>query len=148
MSRWVVGLFLISAAALLFEFVPLQRKVWDGRFDLDVEIDSAEPEAIREVVGEAFGRRDIAESTAEVARRGGPIDPGDWSASARRPLPGYKLVVPVALSGRDSPFGRELSRMQYKYLVVVADMRDGTRIVKLTEIPDCRESQAVSLAFP
>jgi hypothetical protein len=55
-------------------------------------------------------------------------------------------LVPV--SGRRSPFGREMERVQFKSLVVQVEYEDGERSTMVSEIPDGRTTQTVTVEFP
>jgi hypothetical protein len=131
------------AGVLAWEFIPAQVLVWDGSFDLTVRVESA-GDRPRSVTCEAFGRREYAE--AAVAD-GLPPESRKWSTSAD-PFDGQPLTVRVAVNGRESPFGRELRRSQFRYLAVVAVLPDGQRVGKLAEIPDGRVSREVSVTLP
>lgn len=138
----IVGI-LVVAAALAWEFVPLQVTIWDGAFDLTVNASStAGP--LRSVRCKACMRREEAEFTLEH-----PSNPESIGGSIlREPFDGNPISVIVPLSGRSSPSGRELRRTQYQFLVVVGNLQDGRQIAKLVEIPDCRLSREVSVSLP
>jgi len=133
----------VVAGALAWEFVPLQVTIWDGGFDLTVNVSStAGP--LRSVSCQAFGRREEAD---EVLKYLLPPETRLWSAVAD-PFAGEPLTVFVPLSGRESPSGRELRRFQFRHLVVIGELRDGRRTGKRVEIPDGRVSREVSVLLP
>ncbi len=138
----IIGLSVL-AGALAWEFIPIQLTVWDGGFDLTVNVSStAGP--LKSVSCQACGRREEAEEVLEYLL---PPDTRQWSAVAD-PFDGQPLTVQVPVSGRASPMGRELRRSQFRYLVVIGQLNDGRRVGKLVEIPDGRESREVSVSLP
>jgi hypothetical protein len=139
--RYLAVLLLVVSCALAWEFVPIQVTVWDGGFDVTVRVASAQP--LRSVSCQVFGRRAEAEEGLEHLLP----EKGLWAAAAD-PFAGEPLTIHVPVGGRDSPSGRELSRFQSQYLVVVGQLPDGKRIGKLVEIPDCRVSRQVSVSLP
>jgi hypothetical protein len=70
-----------------------------------------------------------------------------WSAVAD-PFEGQPLTVNVPVSGRESPWGRQLRRVQFQYLVVIGQWKDGRRMGKLVDIPDGRASREISVSLP
>jgi hypothetical protein len=140
-ALWI-GIALFVAGLLAWEFVPIQVTVWDGGFDLAVTVtSSAGP--LRAVSCEAFGRRDYADEALEFLMS--PMSP--WSARAK-PFGGEPLTVNVSTSGRASPSGRELSRFQFRHLVVIGEFHDGRRVGKLVQIPDGEVSRKLSVTLP
>jgi hypothetical protein len=138
----IIG-FLVVAGALAWEFIPIQLTIWDGGFDLTVNVSStAGP--LKSVSCQACGGREEAEEILEYLL---PPDLGSSSAVAD-PFDGQPLRVQVPVSGRASPMGRELRRSQFRYLVVIGQLNDGRRLGKLVEIPDGRESREVSVSLP
>jgi hypothetical protein len=106
--------------------------IWDGRFELTVRV-SSEPGPPQSVTCEAFPSRKHAEYVLEHLL---PPDAPPWSATAD-PFSGEPLIVSVPISGKESLLGWELSRFQFRHLVVVAELPDGRRVGKLVDIPDC-----------
>jgi len=143
MRYFVVVIGLTAIGALAWEFVPIQVKVWDGSFDLTVRVSSADG-PLRSVRCESFARREHAE---ELLERPGPPGSRVWSVAAE-PFAGEPLSVPVRVSGRESPCGREVGRYQFRFLAVIGELADGRRVGKLVEIPDCRVSREVSVVVP
>jgi hypothetical protein len=138
----LIVLVLVVAGALAWEFVPIQVTHWDGGFDLAVTVTcGAGP--LRAVSCEAFGRREDADEALEFLMR--PLS--QWSASAK-PFAAEPLTVHVPVSGRASPSGRELSRFQFRHLVVIGEFHDGRRVGKLVEIPDSGVSRKLSVTLP
>jgi hypothetical protein len=117
--------------------------LWDGRFDLTVRV-SSDPGPPQSVACEAFPSRQYAEYALEHLH---PPETQSWKVTAD-PFAGEPLVVSVPVSGRDSLLGWELSRFQFRHLVVVAVLPDGRRVGKLVDIPDGRVSREVSVSFP
>jgi hypothetical protein len=144
MRRTLVTIAAVLAAGFLaWEFVPLEKKIWDGGFHLTVHVESEAGQPLS-VSCETFGRREHAEEALAVLL---PPETRMWSTVAD-PFDGQPLTVLVPVSGRESPLGRELRRSQFRYLVVIAVLPDGRRVGKLVDIPDSRVSQEVSVSFP
>ena len=70
-----------------------------------------------------------------------------WSTTVE-PFTGAPVTVFVPLSGHVSMCGRELSRMQFRYLAVIGQLQDGRRVGKVMVIPDSRVAQTLSVSFP
>lgn len=84
----LINTLLLIAGALAWEFVPIQVTVWDGGFDLTVNVAStAGP--VRSVSCQAYGRREHAADALEHLR----LKTGGWSAVAD-PFDGRPLTVP------------------------------------------------------
>src|SRR5262245_50418051 len=131
------------ALVLALEFLPISVLIWDGHFDLTVNVSStAGP--LRSVSCQACGDRDLAEHVLKSRR---PFESDLWAVIAD-PFEGEPLTVKVPVSGRTSPFGREVSRYQFSHLVVIGHLQDGRRLGKLVEIPDGRVSRTVSVSLP
>jgi hypothetical protein len=139
----LIAVLVVLIGALAWEFVPVQVTVWDGGFDLTVRVSSTAV-ALRSVSCEAFAHRGDAEEALENHL---PPRTRLWSAVAD-PFTGEPLRVTVPVSGHESPSGREISRFQFRHLVVIGQLPDGRRVGKLVEIPDCRESREVSVTLP
>ena len=138
-----IALAMITACMLVWGYFEMQVTTWDGWFDLTVRIEtgSVRPRAIS---CQAFGRE---ENAREVLAHPILLEPNLWSATAE-PFDGSSFTVHVALSGRSSAIGREITRHQHRYLVVIATWPDGRRTGMLVSIPDCRESREVTAVFP
>lgn len=134
---------LLVAGAVVWVCTSTPCVVWDGGFDLTVNV-SSDPGPPRSVTCQALGRREEAECVLEHLL---PPETRLWSAIAN-PFVGKALTVRVPLSGRDSMSGRELSRFQFRYMVVVAVLPDGRRVGKLVDIPDCRVAREVAVVLP
>jgi hypothetical protein len=134
---------LVVASVLAWEFIPIQVIIWDGGFDLTVNVSStAGP--LRSVSCQAFSGREEAEYVLEhLAPPESPL-----RSTVADPFNGQPLMVNIPLSGRDSPWGRELRRFQFRHLVVIGQLKDRSPIGKLVEIPDCRVSREVSVTLP
>jgi len=144
MRRALIAVVAVLALGVLaWEFIPVQVMIWDGSFDLTVRVESSagQPQVVS---CEAFGRREYAE---EAVAHLLPPESRMWSTTAD-PFDGQPLIVRVAVSGRESPFGRELRRSQFRYLAVIAVLPDGRRVGKVVDIPDERVSREVSVALP
>ena len=140
---WVVAG--LAAAVLAWEFVPIQVMVWDGGYQLTVRVERPEGRP-RSVSVEAHGQRKDADYAVEHL-----LPPESLSSprcAVADPFDGRPLTVWVPTSGRVSPFGRELQRMQFPYLAVVATLPDGRRVGKVVAIPDGRVSQEVTVTLP
>jgi hypothetical protein len=129
-------------AFLAFEFIPLGATIWDGYFDLTVNV-SSDAGRLRMVSCEAYQDRNTAEYVAKQLH----LSESQLWSSVADPFDGRPLTVRVPLSGRRSPLGRELRRIQFRYLVVIGQSQDGRRFGTVVEIPDCRVSQEVSASL-
>lgn len=144
MRRALIAVVVVLALGVLaWEFVPVQVRVWDGSFDLTVRVECPEGRP-RSVTCEAFGRCEYAdEAVAHLL----PPESRMWSTVAD-PFDGQPIAVRVAVSGRESPFGRELRRSQFRFLAVIAVLPGGRQVGKVVDIPDGRVSREVSVALP
>lgn len=134
---------LIFAALFAWEFVPLQYTIWDGGFDLTVNVSSTVG-PLRSVSCKPCIQREDAEwvfanSSHPEARS---------CSTVADPFDGKPILVYVPMSGRESPCGRELWRRQWKYLVVIGILQDGREFSKLVELPDYRNASEVSVSVP
>lgn len=142
--RWkLIVAVIVLVSVCLWEFIPVQVIVWDGGFDLTVTV-SSNAGPLRSISCQAFGHRDSADYAVEQLL---PMEADHWSTHVE-PFSGEPLTVFVPLSGRKSPSGRELSRMQFRHLAVIGQLQDGRRVGKVVVIPDCRVSHKVSVTFP
>ncbi|MBX7102568.1 MAG: hypothetical protein K1X57_00700 [Gemmataceae bacterium] len=139
----IAGVAVLGLGVLAWEFIPVLVIIWDGGFDLTVRIECPEGRPLA-VTCEAFGRREYAE---EAVAHLLPPESRSWSTVVD-PFDGQPITVQVAVSGRDSPFGRELRRSQFPFLAVIAVLPDGRRVGKVVDIPDGRVSREVSVALP
>jgi hypothetical protein len=134
---------LIVAGALAWEFGPIKVTVWDGGFDLTVNVSSSTG-PLRSVSCAAFSQHEDAEFVLEHL-----LPPETrFCSTVADPFEGQPLIINVPVSGRDSPLGRELRRSQFRHLVVIGQLEGGRRIGKLVEIPDGRVSREVSVVLP
>ncbi len=138
----VVG-SLALAFALAWEFAPLQVTIWDGGYDLTVNVTS-EVGPLRSVSFKACGQREVADWILE-----NPLHAEAQASVVADPFDGKPLSLSLPLSGRTSPLGRELRlSQQCRYLVVIGRLQDGRRLAKIVDIPDSRESREVSVSLP
>lgn len=142
--RWkLIVAIIVLVSVFLWEFIPVQVIIWDGGFDLTVTV-SSNAGPLRSVSCQAFGHRESADFAVEHLL---PMEADPWSTHVE-PFSGKPLTVFVPLSGRKSPSGRELSRMQFRHLAVIGQLQDGRRVGKVVEIPDCRVSRTVHVILP
>ena len=134
---------ILAAGFLAWEFVPLQKKICDGSFDLTVHVECQAGQPLT-VSCETFGRQEHAEEALSVLL---PPEIGMWSTLSD-PFDGQPLTVRVAVSSRESPLGRIFRRSQFRYLVVIAVLPDGRRVGKMLDIPEYRVLQDVSVSLP
>lgn len=136
-------LAILGVALVAWEFIPIQVSLCDGSYNLTVRIKSSvgQPSSVS---CEVFGNLDYAK---EVVDNQFPPETEMWSRVVD-PFDGQPITVSVPLTERLSPLGRELSRVQFRYLAVIAVLPDGKRIGKLVNIPDCRELREVSVVLP
>jgi hypothetical protein len=133
---------LVVIGALAWEFVPINFIVWDGSFDLAVNVSStAGP--FGSISCEACRDRKDTDFMLEHL----PPPETVWSVVSN-PFDGRPLTVHVPMGGKESPWGRELTRYQFRHLVVIGQLQDGRRLGKVVEIPDCRVSRQVSVSLP
>ena len=139
----LVVAIMVVLLALFWEFFPIYVEVWDGHFDLTVQV-SSPLGRLGSVSCEAFGARELAEQAVEN------LYPPDThlSSAVANPFDGQPLTVTVPLSGRKSPVGRELRRHQFQYLAVIGRLENGKKIGKLVEIPDCRVAREIDVSLP
>jgi hypothetical protein len=138
-----VVVLVLVAGILAWEFIPLQKTIWDGSYELTVHIDSSVGRP-RSVTCETSGSREHAEQAAEYL-----LPPVSQSYSAvADPFDGRPLPVNVATCGGESPFGRDLGSGQSRFLVVIAELPDGRRVGKLVKIPEKQVSRKVTVALP
>src|SRR5262249_37816467 len=138
----VLGLFGLSGA-ISWVYTSARYVIWDGGFDLTVNVSSTAG-LPRSVSCQAFGHKEEAEQALDYL-----LSPETrlWSVVVD-PFEGKPITLFVPTSGTASMSGRELSRVQFRYLVVIATLPDGRRVGKLAEIPDSRQSREVSVALP
>jgi hypothetical protein len=151
--KLLIPVMLLAGVVLAVEFLTY-ASVWHDEYKLTVHIDTpADPPS---AVGCCTCGRGEAERVADLGR--------NWSRRSRlpdffpdlfddrgavaNPFVGGPLKVPVAVTGRDSPFGREVARYQDRFLVVGAEWPDGRRVWKVVEIPDGRVSREVCVSLP
>ncbi len=141
--RIAIAVVLMIAAVFLLPLNCAPYTLWDGGFDLTVNV-SASAGSLRSVTCQVCGHRNEAEFILEH------LLPETYSSRTYTvdPFIGQPLTVYVPLSGRDSAFGRELQRFQFRYLVVIGQFEDGSKRGKLAEIPDCRVSRELSVMLP
>src|SRR5262249_26194705 len=93
---------------LALEVLPVSGLIRAGLFDWPVNVSStAGP--LCSVSCQACGDRDLAEHVLKSRR---PFESDLWAVIAD-PFEGEPLTVKVPVSGRTSPFGREVSRYQF-----------------------------------
>jgi hypothetical protein len=149
MRRWRIILVVVAAAVFAFCYLSFTTHIrWDGGYELTVHMDN-QGQPIRAVCCQSMGgRQEDAERALEwTLASGRPESLGMWAAVKER-YDDQPVQVRVAVSGRDSYLGLELSRSQFRHLVVVVTYADGTRAGKVVEIPDGRVSREVRVSFP
>jgi len=134
---------ILAVIALAWEFVPLVETRWVGSFDLTVRVEcrSGRPQSVS---GEVFAGRD----EALLALQAWLHRTIEAPAAGVVPFDGGPLTVRVCTTGRDSPLGRELSRVQSRYLVVIAVLPGGRRVGTVAEIPDGRACREMTIDLP
>lgn len=134
---------LLAVGAAVWVYTSATYIIWDGGYDLTVRVTS-NPGPPQSVSCQARGRREDAEYVLEHLL---PPETQLWSATAD-PFASKPLTVHVPVSGRVSRSGRQLSRTQFHWLVVIAVLPDGRRVGKLVEIPDGRVSREINVELP
>ena len=132
-----------TVIALAWEFVPLAETRWVGSFVLTVRVE-CRPGRPQSISGEAFADRD----EALLALQAGLHRTIEIPAAGVVPFDGGPLTVRVRATGRDSPLGRELSRVQFRYVVVIAVLPGGRRVGTVAEIPDGRACREMTIDLP
>jgi hypothetical protein len=141
--RLAIAVIAIVAGLVLWPLSCGPITVWDGGFDLTVNV-SVSAGTLRSVSCQVCGQKKEAEFILEHL-----VPPNFPPRSCiADPFIGQTMIVDVPLSGRDSAFGRELQRTQFRYLVVIGQFDDGSTRGKLAEIPDCRISREVTVTLP
>jgi hypothetical protein len=146
---FLVAVLVLIAAVTAVEFIPLYLLIWDGGYELTVHVDTpADPPTA--VACSAFGRREDAEHLCELSREApaAALFAEGGRATLADPFHGQPLKVYIWVSGRESAFGREVSRSQQRFLVVGAEWPDGRRVCKVVEIPDGRVSREMRVTVP
>jgi hypothetical protein len=128
------GAVLFIAGLLAWEYVPLTVTIWDGAYDLKVNVRSTAGQI------QFIDCRVVSAEGAEELLMTLPPPTNQFV--------GPSQTVSVPTSGRLSPCGRELQRFQFRHLVVIAQLNDGRRFGKVISIPDTRESREVSVSVP
>jgi len=140
--RMYLALALVfGGSRLLWIFTSARWAIWDGSFKLIVHV-SSDVGPLESVSCEAFDSQENARMAVEDLS-----PPRRWFATAA-PFTGQPITVGVPLSGTTSMSGRELSRIQFRHLVVIGQLQDGRRIGKLAEIPDDRVSRELQVSLP
>lgn len=140
---WVILAGVLAAAVGVVGVIDSSGEVrWVGGYDLTVHVESLGC-PIRAVSAEAVPRRESADPAVVYLR----LNAGDWAVTVD-PFDGQPFTVPVRTSGRRSGWlERELSRAQFRCLVVVVTFDDGRRAAKSVDIPDVRVSREVRITF-
>jgi hypothetical protein len=134
---------LAIAFALAWEFVPLQVTIWDGGYDLKINVTS-EAGPLRSVSCKVCSQREEADWVLE-----NPLHAEAHASAFSDPFDGKPLSLKLSLSGRTSPLGREVRLFQQcRYLVVIGRLQDGRQLAKIVDIPNSRKSREVSVSLP
>jgi hypothetical protein len=140
---WKLSVFAILLIAGVLVWLGLEAStimLGDGAFELTVNVSST-PGPPRSVECHACGRREQAAFVLEHGEQ-----TRTWSTIAD-PFTGGPLIVYVPVTTRSSRF-RQLSRSQFQWLVVIAELPDGRRVGKMVEIPDGRVSHEIRVDLP
>jgi hypothetical protein len=124
--------------------------VWDGGYDLTVNISTADvsPKWVYCLPCAHRDEADLAHHEFSDAQKALSLKDNGWGKFVQ-PFDGQPIQVFVWLSGRSSTVFGELSETQFgRYLVVIAEMPDGTRVGKIVNIPDHKQSREVSVTIP
>lgn len=136
---WIVAAVLVHGACL-WVYTSAEWIIWDGSYQMTLRVSGP----VRAVGYEPFGHREDAEFIVQHA--GSPKN-WDWAITVE-PFTGEPLQVYVPMSGRASMSGRELDRVQFRYLAVAGQLEDGRWVAKVVDLPDCRESREVNVTLP
>jgi len=139
-----IALLLIFVSALVVLLLG-QVAVWDGEFPLSVRIENKQDLSIRAVRCEAFGHQAEAQYVVDQTIARQPCD----LEMKEIPYAGDALEIHVPCFGKDlASLPIHISRGQFEYLAVVAELGDGTRLGKVAAIPDGRVSRSLTVELP
>ena len=137
----VVAVLIVVAIGLWLSTCGVQY-IGDGGHQLTVHVSVADGQ-LQSVACKTFARRHDAEFVAK------DIPPMEVDVRAiANPFVGEPLFVTVRFSTRTALSGRELSRFQFRYLVVVAVFVDGRRVAKVVDLPDLRDDGEIRVTIP
>jgi hypothetical protein len=142
--RTLLAFVLVVVAVFCCFYVFAPVALWVGSVELAVNVSSTDG-LLWEVKCEPFQRRELAQWATR-----NPTSPemnNSWSYVVK-PFKGEPIKVFVPVSGRDSMWGRELSRIQFQWLAVIGLLNDGKSVTKVVEIPDGRVSREVDVVLP
>jgi hypothetical protein len=139
--KLLIVALLLAAGAMLGVYTSTTKIIWDGGYELTIHV-SSNPGPPRSVNCLVCGNREEAEFVLMTF-----LPETRWSATAD-PFASKPLMVNVPVSGKASWSGRELSWVQFPWLVVIAVLPDGRRVAKLIKIPDGRVSREVAVELP
>lgn len=133
-------LLLLAVVAVLLAVVPLLTyiAVWDGRFQLNVTIESVEP--FHAAQYDYFWKRDIA----QIVLSGGE-ESDSWEFAQ---LSGSAFVLDLPCSGRINFYGHESSYSEPRYVVAKITLKNGEIVRKLIEVPQGRGARSVTISLP
>lgn len=136
--RRAILLLLAVVAGLLLLYDRATTLLGSGGVNLLVRIHSEFP--VREASTEVFWQREQAASATKVCSPDALRDVVPTSG-----LRGEPFEVWVPIDTRISGLGLTNTRVQTRYLVLVAVLADGRRVGKVVELPDARESREVTV---
>ena len=141
--KWLILNLLLIAGGLLWLYTSVPWIHWSGGYDLTIHV-KADPGLVDSIACESFLRREDAE---------GAFGCRFASAFARcpakaDPFVGQPLTIYINQGGQDAMSGRELSRTQYRFIVVFGLLHTGGQVSKVVEIPDGRVSREISVELP
>ena len=140
---------------LLLAFLPLAlfdsscTRIYQGGYELTVHVEASGPKP--SAVGcYAVWRQDEAERAREIyqdipLRRA--IE-NEWGGPIADPYTGQSLKVQIRMSDQESYFGRPLSTVRQRFLVLLAEWPDGRKVCKVVELPQGRVSKEVTVCLP
>jgi hypothetical protein len=124
-------------------------EIWDGSYHLTIEVTAA-AERPKWVWCHQTSDREHAERNLAVMLHAERKNFESWlDSDTADPFNGQALTLNVWISGRDSPIFGSSEETQYRqFMVIIAEMQNGTRVGKIVEIPDHKVSKRVSVSIP
>ena len=155
MQRIILAVFgVLFVGFTLWVIAFMEYKIWLGGYQLTVRItrpaDGKSVHILRYVV---VANRNEAEEILSLLPIPKTVKAADWVAEIK-PMNDSKTGLSIACevhvrtSGRDSMIGTNLKYFRLRFLVVVADLDDGTQVGVIAELPDAKHAGEVIVTLP
>jgi hypothetical protein len=139
--RWV--LLTALAIVVIGVLVPASvTVVWDGRFDLRLEVVSENGKRAQSLYYATEDRREVAELIAQNPK----TDVEATFRAAREDNDAFVAQIPC--SGRKNRVGLENSYHEPRFVVVRVRYEDGAEVRRVAEIPVGRGKRSVTIEIP